>query len=265
MNNFSLAHWLIFGFIAYFFWRFWRGKHRPVQSASPPNHENDAWEGAFWDVAAPRSVDLTIHLLYKDGADRRTKRTVNVSGFDPDADGIIIGHCMLRNATRTFRYDRIERAIDPASGEVITDVHAWLQEKYIATPRGVAETLADKHIDLFKVMLYVAKADGSMRAAEVQVIADLVAELTGDAQINAAVVKTVMSQLDTPTFHGFKLAFGRLIRQEHTIAIKAMDAAKNIVSTQKIVHAAEKEAIEYLEKTATRLALRAPRHRAPAC
>ena len=258
MSQFSAGHWLVVAFLAYFVWRLMRSKSKPDHpepkvTTTAPNAKTqakneDTWEGAFWEVANPKPADIAVHLLYRDAAGQQSKRTVNVTGFDSDAQGLIIGRCMLRNATRTFRYDRIERAIDPASGEVIDNLHAWLDKKYRSTPQGLAATLATKHIDLFKVLLYVAKADGSMRAAEVQVIADSVADITSNDEINITVIKTVMSQLDTPTLHGFKLAFGRLLDQDRVIASKAWESAKNIVSTQKTVHEDERIALDYLGK-----------------
>ena len=265
MSQFSAGHWLVVAFIAYFVWRILRSKSKPdpkqeAPSAAPvaaPNtntqaNNEDLWEGAFWEVVNPRPADITVHLLYRDAAGQQSKRTVNVTGFDSDEQGLIIGRCMLRNATRTFRYVRIERAIDPASGEVIDNLHAWLDEKYRNTPQGLAATLAAKHIDLFKVLLYIAKADGSMRTAEVQVIAESVAVITNNKSIDSTVIKAVLRQLDTPTLHGFKLAFGRLLTQDRAIAQKAWDTAKSIVGTQKTVHEAEQSALDYLEKSMTK-------------
>lgn len=255
MANFSLFHWAIFAAIAYFIWHLITRNSKPEKPVkkgeaarnSKPT-DKDAWEGAFWDVAHPKPADVTVHLLYKDGEGQRTKRTVHVRSFDSDAGGLIIGHCLLRNETRTFRYDRIERAIDPASGEVIGDFHAWLGEKYNNTPKGRAASLASDHIDLFKVLLYVAKADGSMRTAEVEVIAGSVADITGNIDIDSAVTKAALGQLDTPTLNGFKMAFGRLLAHDRAIAAKVWEAAKNIVNTQKTVHVIEQAALDYLQK-----------------
>lgn len=189
-----------------------------------------------------------VHLLYKDGAGQRTKRTVNVTGFDALPDGMIIGRCMLRNENRTFRYDRIERAIDPATGEVIKNLHAWLLDKYRNSPHGLAHRLAENYTDLLKVLLYVAKADGSMRAAEVEVIASMAAQIAGEPKMDAGVVRMAMGYLGTPTLNGFKQAFGRIRLADANLAAQAARAAKGIVATQKTVHPAEQDALDYLER-----------------
>lgn len=262
MSSFSLLQWVIFAAIVYVVWRLVTRKSKPAtpphnveQTQITPPTNGDAWEGAFWDVASPKPADVTVHLLYKDGAGQRTKRTVHVKSFDSDSEGLILGYCLLRDQNRTFRYDRIERAIDPATGEVIGDLHDWLEEKYNKTPQGRAATLASANIDLFKVLLYVAKADGSMRAAEVEVIANSVATITGNPEIDSAVTKAALGQLDTPTLNGFKMAFSRLLARDAVVANKAWQTAKDIVNTQKTVHAVEQAALDYLDKAMRKVAV----------
>lgn len=255
MGSFSLLHWVLFGCIAYFMWRVLVKKkaganaHRKPSNEPAPEPDNpDHWEGAFWDVANPRPTDIPVHLLYKDGNGQRTKRTVKVTGFDALPNGLIIGTCLLRNATRTFRYDRVERAIDPETGEVIANLHGWLLDKYHQTPRGMAQKLSEDYTDLLKVLLYVAKADGSMRAAEIEVIAGLAAKIAGETRIDGDVVRKATGYLGTPTIQGFELAFGRVKAADPGIAAQVVGAARSIVGTQKTIHPTEQAALDYLEK-----------------
>jgi len=90
--------------------------------------EEDEWEGSFWEVEQPHPTNARLHLRYVDGAGQQTERTVDVrqfGAFGPSC--LLIGHCNLRNATRSFRTDRIQSCVDVETGEVVSDVRSYLQ------------------------------------------------------------------------------------------------------------------------------------------
>ena len=107
---------------------------------------------------------------------------------------------------------------------------------------------------MLKLLLYMAKADGSMRAAEVKVIAQHCVNLTGDERITPELVKALLRSVDVPTIVGFTRTYNKLRREQPEVAQGVAQACKAIVATQKSVHPAEQAALDVLDKPVPRLA-----------
>lgn len=211
--------------------------------------DKDNWEGSFWEVQQPFPAKATLRIKYEDGAGKQTERVVDVRQFGTDVNGnILIGHCRMRNATRTFRTDRIKRCVDEETGEIVSDVFAYLREKYDSSPERTRDTLIEEEYDTLRVLLYVGKADGQLRAPEKAIIRETCRALANDSRITDAMIDEIFSSLDAPTLHAFKLAVGRIGKTEAAARSLLMKAAEDMVATQKTVHPAEKEALEYMRK-----------------
>lgn len=252
MSSFSATHWGITALIVWFVWMMLNRNKSPKQKATQkfkkqqPPKQADAIEGSFWDVAEPKPSDVHIHLIYKDMQGLRTRRTVNVRGFGTNGGDVFSGKCLMRNAYRTFLYSRVEQSIDPETGEIIDDLPKWLLEAHKRTPAGEAEKLAFDNLDVLKILLYVAKADGRMTAAEIAVISTTASAITS-TEIDIKATKAALNTLNTPSLSGYQLAIRNLITQNRTTAEKALIGAKAIVNTQKTAHDDEVAAIEYFE------------------
>lgn len=211
--------------------------------------DKDNWEGSFWDVQQPFPAKATLRIKYEDGTGKQTERVIDVRQFGTDMNGnILIGHCRMRNATRTFRTDRIKRCIDEETGEIVGDVFAYLREKYDSSPERTRDTLIEEEYDTLRVLLYVGKADGQLRAPEKAIIRETCRALANDSRITDAMIDEIFSTLEAPTLHAFKLAVGRIGKREAAARTLLMKAAEEMVATQKAVHPAEKEALEYMRK-----------------
>ena len=117
------------------------------------DEDRDAWEGSFWDASDPKKLTVHVEIEYVDGNKAVTTRSVRIREFDNELyGGIIMGHCELRNATRTFRFDRIKKCIDLETGELIKDVKRFLNERYEKSPEKTTEILATDYIDVLKVI-----------------------------------------------------------------------------------------------------------------
>lgn len=131
------------------------------------DEQKDAWEGAFWETENPLPVHAIIQIKYCDGKGQNSERIVTVRQFDSQfSGGMIIGHCHLRNATRTFRYDRIIECFDRETGEIILDIGSYLQKIYESSPSFSVNKLLETDYDTIRVLLYVGRADGSLRKPE---------------------------------------------------------------------------------------------------
>lgn len=218
------------------------------KSRSPEtDDEKDNWEGSFWEVQHPFPAKAILRIEYQDGAGKKTERVVEVRQFGTDINGnILIGHCRMRNATRTFRTDRIKTCVDEETGEVVGDVFAYLREKYDSSPDRTRDTLVEEEYDTLRVLLYVGKADGQLRAAEKTIIRETCRALANDSRVTDAMIDEIFSSLAAPTLHAFKLAVGRIGKKEASSRSLLLKSAEDMIATQKTVHPVEKEALEYM-------------------
>lgn len=220
---------------------------RDDATQSPP--DKDAWEGSFYDVAEQRSAKKTVRISYLDGNESVTERVVDIRAFEPHApDGLVIGFCRLRRATRTFRFDRMRRVVDEETGEIIPDLQQCLNAEWEASPEPVMDNLYRQHGDMLKMMLYAAKADGSMRMAELQVIAGYCCELTDDDRITPVMVREMLALLGVPTVISFTRIYNKLRRERPEDAARAARACRAIVATHKTLHPTEQAMLAVLDK-----------------
>lgn len=211
--------------------------------------DKDSWEGSFWEVVEPLPARATLRLIYVDGAGRRTERTVNVMQFGSTGSStLILGHCSLRNATRTFRSDRIQSCIDEETGEVVSDVRGHLQRLYELSPDKAIATLRANEYDVLRVLYFVGKADGQLRAAEKAVVRDACAQIANDSRLTVQSIDELFGATDLPTLQAFRLAVGRLAQRDLSLRTIVMNTAEKIVATQKSVHPSEQEALDYMRK-----------------
>jgi hypothetical protein len=82
-------------------------------------------------------VHAILRFHYRDAWGVRSERTVEVVRVAAAAHGnLLVGHCRLRNETRTFRIDRIKRCIDTENRQSIDDVYSYLREKSETTEKN---------------------------------------------------------------------------------------------------------------------------------
>jgi NTP pyrophosphatase (non-canonical NTP hydrolase) len=223
-----------------------------VADFSPEQNERDSWEGGFWDASDPRDIDVEIELTYTDAEGSTTTRAVRTRSFDNKLyGGTLIGHCHLRNATRTFRFDRVRRAVHIATGEVIGDLRAHLNQLYANSPQRARDTLQEEYEDVLRVLLFVAKANGQFREAEKQVVRAHLRELARDPRMTDEMADRIFQELSVPSPQAFKLAVGRIVAQHLVDPARLHEVCQQIVATQKIVSPGEQEALAYIAKRAS--------------
>lgn len=214
------------------------------------DEDNDAFEGSFYDAPSPqRTAAKTVRIKYVDAKQQQTDRVVNVRAFESAGRaGLIFGHCHLRNATRTFRFDRMRRVVDEDTGEIIADLQKCLNDEWLASPQPVMDKLYEQHHDVLKMMLFMAKADGAVRAAELDVIAGYCVDITQDKRITQAMIKEMLKCVDVVSITTFVRTYNRLRRERPESALQAAAACRAIVATQKTVHPNEQAALDALDK-----------------
>ncbi len=211
--------------------------------------DKDAWEGTFYDGEDPKKVSAYLQIDYVDGEGKETSRSIRVRQFDDRLyGGMILAHCEMRDSSRTFRYDRVKSCVDLETGEVVHDLSKYLNDIYNKSPEKTLDILYDDFIDVLKVVLFVAKADGQYRKEEKEVVSKYLCSLTKDDRLTIDMLDDVFQRMEFPTLHAFKLAMGRIIKTETVDLYVLKSCCKAIVATQKTVSASEQEALDYLEK-----------------
>lgn len=212
-------------------------------------NDRDAWEGSFWESSDPKRVRAHIHIEYKDGNGTSSSRAVLVREFDNKLyGGILMGHCELRDATRTFRFDRILECVDLETGELVENIGSYLNDLYSNSPERSAEVLAEDYVDVLKTIYFVAKADGQLRREEKALIKNYVCKLIRDDRISTDMIDDILLEIGVPSFQAFKLALGRVLKSGQVDPKLLAECCQEIVATQSSAHAMEKEALDYIAK-----------------
>lgn len=172
---------------------------------------------------------------------------MDVRGYDPRGKaGLVFGHCHLRDENRTFRFDRIQQAIDMDTGEVVDDMLVYLEAKWSALPAASLNKLMTDHADVLRLLFCMAKADGAMRAAELDVMATYCQEVTGDVRITGMDVREVVQGLDLLDVPAFGATYKKLKVFKPEAAARVAAVCRDLVATQKTVHPREQALLDFL-------------------
>lgn len=194
----------------------------------------------------PPNTITTLTICYEDFGGEITQRGVSVTDFDEEQ---MDGFCHLREQRRTFRYDRVLSCVNANTGEVVSNINEHLMSHYKQTLRYTLDLLYRNHPDALKLLLYVAKADGQVRAPELKVIAGFLKVLTRDFRIDETAARELLYAFDAPSLHGFKVSAGKVASRGNPSTTRSLLlACRAIVNNGKTVTAVEQEALDYLGK-----------------
>lgn len=220
-----------------------------IESGDADLYEDDkrAVEEAYYqepgETYAFEDMPVTIH--YKDAKGDITNRTIMVKEYD----GVYLtGHCMMRNARRSFRVDRIIDAADGTTGEIIEDLSSYMEDKYKNSPSAAMDNAFNEYYDLLRVLLYVVKADERYTAKEKVIVRDLLRSLINHNSVSDKQLDKMMTWIDLPTLHAFKVAVGRLSKAKANAGYDLVQIVEDIINTKKTVHPNEAFALEYIKK-----------------
>ncbi|MGP1682284.1 MAG: hypothetical protein ACTS8S_08165 [Giesbergeria sp.] len=248
--------WLVYVvFLALFArWLLNRNKKKQTPPGTGPALAQARWRDPVAEVDPDtvvyngfKAVPLRVQLRYTDGYGAASERTVDVQSYD-DTTGIgkLEGFCHLRGERRSFYFARIERAVDAETGEIIPNLQQRLNWLWEQGTGPALRKLRTHHMLELEVLLYMAKADTAMRAAEVEVITQYCREVTGDERLDTSEVKQLLQTANLTTLHGFKIKLGQI--RNPADAARTAAACRAIVATQKTVHAGERAALDYIDK-----------------
>lgn len=194
----------------------------------------------------PAGTITTLTIGYTDAVESQTVRGVSVTEFDPIQ---MFGLCHLREQYRTFLFERVTSCVDVNTGEIVTNINKHLWDTYCKTPVYTLDQLEKNNRRALQILLYVAKADGTMTAAERKVMNAACKVLTGDVRLTDDMTSRLFRSMKIPSLATFKVAVGELYRKgDEALMRRLFIACRTIVATEKKVKEAEQEALDYMAK-----------------
>lgn len=258
---------LLTGLVAYGLWYWASARKRDIKATSRAApiiqtfvtvEEIDTEEpldAPGWDAqrsfvpSDPKPIQARLRLSYQDAGGLLSERIVDVRECDTrNPEGCLIGHCHLRNAIRTFRLDRIRRAVDLETGEIIPEMTAYAAQKYAESPTASMDKLLGDAADSLRALFYIGKADGRFTAKEKKIFLDFCQAAAGDARITQRHIDDLCAQMDIPTQQSFKLICGRIAKSGHDQGQQVLRAAEAMIATEKTISGNEAEALDYLRR-----------------
>lgn len=200
-------------------------KATPPVPPPPPGSEvsvsvvHDLSEELTPESPAWGASGLALMIRYNDARGRASQRRISVISVGPGEDCFLLrAYCHERRAPRSFRSERIVEAIDMATGEVIEDMTAWLVDGAgePSTPRQALQAAHDGLI----VLTFLAKCDGKLHAAEMDVAREFVMEYDGGEGVDPEMLERHMLRM-WPDLESYEEAIDRLADRGDELVLTA--------------------------------------------
>lgn len=213
--------------------------------------ERDAYERDFLFDGKEYRIEFELEIDYKDRNNLSTTRQIKVSGYRISSnrkDAEIWGYCYLRNAGRTFYASRIKRCVDLDTGEIITDIIAFLEEKYYSSPIGQLELWIERRKGELDVIVYVGRLDNQLRQNKKDIIIEYIIQKEPELTITPDTINLYLKNCGRVS----KTMFGRLLTQlsEAEMEVKEglIEVCNKIIETKKSKNMEEEKVIEHMRK-----------------
>jgi hypothetical protein len=153
----------------------------------------------------------------------------------------------LRNAYRKLSSKCVKDAIDLETGESLTDLVSFFERKYRESPEYLYDYLFEKHGGEIYIFVYLAAADGAMRAQERGIIARYCLEQDGFKSLDAGKLDKILKKMYRPSKHDFHQCV-RTTQLDSNGVHKVWSIANTIIGTNAKPHSEHIRALEYMQK-----------------
>lgn len=219
-----------------------------LTSSESLDEEKDNWER--FDFYAAKMVPAVgkFRINYVDQRGLKTERDIQVKRVhDLAGQYAIDAHCLLRNGHRSFINERISRAVNLETGEIVENVARDAVAQYAHSGEAHALSAINSEWMGVAVLIFVCRADGQMRKDERLVVAEYLSRCSRDQTLDASELDKAIKALGEPDHREFK----RIIRDLKSAGEKErlrdlLDCAHRIVGTQKRIAPMETAALEIL-------------------
>lgn len=210
--------------------------------------EKDNWERFDFYNAKMLPAKGRYRISYEDQRGLKTERDIEVKRVHEYAGKYAIdAHCLLRNAHRSFLGERIQKAINLDSGEILANLAKDAIAQYSDSGEGRALAAIDKEWMGVAVLVFVCRADGQMRKEERAIVAEYLKRRCTEMPLDDMELDSAIKSIGEPDHQEFK----RIVRDLKTACdyerlSDLLGCAKHIVGTQKTIAPMEKAALEIL-------------------
>lgn len=201
-------------------------------------------------VAPPaESLGELFFLSYEDANGLKSRRRITLKRSYRAADGdvYIDAWCHERQDERTFRASRMVELVDLGTGEVIDGALDFFLAREQETPEGrVARALAMAESELL-ALVFIARADGSMRAAERAPIVALAVERAAGVAVDPALLDKAVRRLYASP-DDYRRALRALAQAPEADRLRVMAAAEAVAGAVGSVDPLERGALDLMRK-----------------
>lgn len=135
-----------------------------VDSSEGGDEEKDNWERFDFYSARLLPAKGRYRINYEDQRGLKTERDIEVKRVHENAGKYAIdAHCLLRSAHRSFLGERIQKAINLDSGEIVEDLARDAIAQYNDSGEGLALAAIDKEWMGIAVLVFVCRANRCAR------------------------------------------------------------------------------------------------------
>lgn len=213
---------------------------------------------ALGAVAGQKMAGMTFGIEYKSGKNQ-TRRRITVKNVEQSEDGktTIRAHCYETGRVLTFHSDRIMAFWDWATGDVVKDLNGYLAhlghlaEGTSKTPRPDQEWALDLIRDGLRILMFLARADGVLDAAELAVIADYIRvrcqEVRPALAADSPGLLLDYARRQHPDIETFSACIHRLCERScGRVLDLTLDTAQRVIQADGVLHAEEIRHIDEL-------------------
>lgn len=219
------------------------------------DEDKDNWENFDFYSAKIVPAKGRYRINYEDQRGLKTERDIEVKRVhENEGKYAIDAHCLFRNAHRSFLGERIQKAINLDSGEIVKDLVRDAIDQYNDSGEGLALAAIDKEWMGIAVLVFVCRADGQMRKEERAIVAFYLKRHCPDMSLDETELDSAIKSIGEPDHREYK----RIIRDLKAAGNSArlsdlLDCAKRIIGTQKTIAPMEKAALEILTEATMNL------------
>ncbi|WP_430228870.1 hypothetical protein [Nitrosomonas communis] len=212
-------------------------------------NEKDNWERFDFYGAIVYPAKGSYRINYTDQRGLTTERDISIKRvYDSNGKFALDAHCHLRNGHRSFIDDRIKKAVDIETGEVVESLARHAIAQYENSGEGKAWSAIGREADALDILLFVSRADSRMLKAERKIIADYLKRRCNDLVLEDKELDDAIKSLGAIDHRQFKKTIAEMKSSGDIDRLRDItDCAKRIVATQKTIDPLEKAAIEILE------------------
>lgn len=194
--------------------------------------------------STPRKINAQVKMHYVSSHGDETERVMDVKAFYRGENGCLFeGFDYLRKSYRKLSSKCVKEAIDTETGETFNDIFAFFEKKYQGSSNYLYDYIFDKHGGEIYIFIYLAAADGAVRAPERRIIANYCIEQEEFKTLNLEKFEELLKNIYRPS----KYDFHQYTRKTE-FSPKMWAVANEIVNTNIKPHSEQTRALEYIFK-----------------